>query len=510
MRRKPVMKTNDSTDKSIGRSVARNMSVMFSAQAVNWVSSFILLYFLPRFLGSEDYGRLYLALSIKMMLGLLIDFGGNYLIPKEVARSQKVGSSILSSYIILRILLWILAIGMIILFSNLLGYSQHVHFLILILAIGKLWEGAYSAIGAYFQGIERMEYPSLGSIVERMAVAIFSIIALFLGADSIAIAVIMATGALLHLIVLLYFSHKIVPIKYAFDFKIFGLLYTGLPYFLFSLFSVIYYRIDAVMIASFTSETVTGWYGGAFRFFDIVMILPLIYKTAIFPVFSRLWNNTEGKLQHTISQSLRLMIILGLPVALVVFWFAEDIIQFFMGLDEFGPSVLILQIFSASIPIIYLDIILGSALLSAADRQKEWATVGFIAIFVNIGLNYVLIPYTQSAYGNGGVGAAAATLFTEVFMMGSAFILLPKGYLQGFKPSFLFKPALATGVMGISILGAGLLNLYWMISMLVGGVVYLGALFLFKTFSNVEVSLLREFISVEHIKGFLKLSKEPN
>jgi len=93
---------NKDSQGSIARSVAKNMSVMLGAQIVTWVSGFVLLYFLPRYLGSEDFGRLYLALSIKMMMGLLIDFGGNFLIPKEVARSEKVGTSILNSYIILR------------------------------------------------------------------------------------------------------------------------------------------------------------------------------------------------------------------------------------------------------------------------------------------------------------------------------------------------------------------------------------------------------------------------
>lgn len=138
-------------------------------------------------------------------MGLLIDFGGNFLIPKEVARSEKVGTSILNSYIILRILLWILAIGLVILFSNLLGYSEHVHLLILILAIGKLWEGGYSAISAYFQGVEKMEYPSMSGICERVFVSLFSVIALLMGAESTEIAIIISSGALLNLMVLVYF-----------------------------------------------------------------------------------------------------------------------------------------------------------------------------------------------------------------------------------------------------------------------------------------------------------------
>lgn len=488
------------TNQEIGQSVARNISVMFAAQVVTWGSSFVLLYYLPRYLGSEDFGRLYLALSIKMMLSLLIDFGGNYLIPKEVARSEKAGLNVLSSYIILRILLWALSIGIILLMSDLLGYSEHVHILILILAIGKLWEGGSSALSAYYQGIERMEYPSIGSIVEKVLVAAFAVVALLMGGDSIQIAIIFTAGALINLVVLIWFSRKTVRVSYKVDLKMFSLLSSGMPYFLFSLFSVIYYRIDAVMISAITTETVTGWYGGAYRFFDIVMVLPLLYKTAIFPVFSKLWNNKQGVLENTVSESMRLMILLGIPTAILICVYAEPIIHFFMGLEEYGPSVIILQIFAISIPIIYIDIILGSAIMGAANRQKAWAVVGFVAIFVNIGINFLLIPYTQAAFANGGIGAATATLFTEVFVMVCALFLIPSSYLKPFKRAYLFKPVAASLVMVAIVVFMVKMNVYWMLAAAIAIIVYTGALFLFKTFNRDEKILIRNVLSVDQFK----------
>lgn len=488
--------SNQNTRAEIGQSVAQNMSVMFGAQVVTWGSSFLLLYFLPRYLGPEDFGRLYLALSIKMILGLLIDFGGNYLIPKEVARSKKKGKIILSSYIMFRAVLWVLSIGLILLFSNLLGYSQHVHLLILILVIAKLWEGGSSALNAYFEGLEKMEYPSIGKIVEKVFVAIFAIGALLLGADSIGVAVVMTIGALLNLIVIYWYSRRVVRIRFNFDPKIFSLLRSGMPFFLFSLFSVIYYRIDAVMLASFTSDEVTGWYGGAFRFFDIVMVLPLLYKTAIFPVFSKLWDNKEGVLESTVGHSMRLMIILGIPVAALIYIFAEPIIQFFMGLEGYASSIIILQIFALSIPFIYIDIILGSALMGAANKQKAWAVTGLIAIFINISANSLLIPYTQQAFLNGGIGAAIATLFTEIFVMVSAFYLLPKDYLQTFKSSYIIKPVLATIFMVLPVLLLlSYTGLYWMIILFLATVIYISALFLLKTFNKVELKIITVFFS---------------
>src|SRR5690625_247966 len=484
----------------VGRSIMRNLSVMFGAQGLTWISGFVLLFFLPRYLGSEDFGRLYLAMSVVAIMGLLVDFGGNYLIPKEVARSRIKGVRILGSYIILRIFLWILSIGVILLISHLLGYSGHVNMLILILAVGKLWESGVTAFNAYFQGIERMEFPSMATIAERLFVSLFAVGALLLGADSITVAIIMTLGGLINVIIIVWLSRKFVTVQYKFDTEVFSLLNSGMPFFLFSLFSVIYYRIDAMMVSSFTNEMVTGWYGGAYRFLDIVMVLPILYKTAVFPIFSRLWDNKDGVLESTVGESLRLMIILGIPSMLLIALFAEPIIDFFMGLEEYGPSVLVLQIFAIGIPIIYIDVILGSALMGAANRERAWAMVGLLAIGVNIGFNYFMIPYTQQVFGNGGLGAATATIITELFVMVSAFLLLPRGYLQTFRTTYLLKPVAAGCIMLVAVLLLSVSGLYWILTALAGGVVYIAALFLVKTFSQAEIELIRELISVNQLK----------
>lgn len=487
----------------IGKTIARNFSILFGAHAVTWVTSFVLLMFLPRYLGSEDYGRLYLALSIKMILGLLIDFGGSYLIPKQVARSQEQGTKVLSSYIILRIFLWILSVGVLLLIGHLLGYSEHVNILLMVMAITMFWEGGSKAYKAYFQGIERMEYPSVGMVTEKVFVAVFAVIALLFGADSIGVAIIMTFGALCNLVVLVWYSRRFVNPSYQFNSKVFSLLQSGMPYFLFSLFSVIYYRVDAVMLSYLTTETVTGWYGGAYRFFDMVMMLPMIYKTVVFPVFSKLWDDENGVLQATISKSLKLIIIFGIPVSFMIFLFAEDLIHFFMGLEEYGSSVIILQIFSISIPFIFVDVILGSAILGAANRQRGWAIVGFLAIFLNVGVNYLLIPYTQTFYANGGIGAAIATFITEAFMLCSALYLLPANYLRTFRLSYITKPVISGVVMAVVIWLLGNTGLYWMINAVIGSVVYVAGLFAVKLFDPEEMKIIKSLASFSELKVML-------
>ncbi len=144
-----------------------------------------------------------------------------------------------------------------------------------------------------------------------------------------------------------------------------------------------------------------GWYGGAYCVFDVVMFVPSIFTTVIFPIFSKL-ENDQKELSDTFQRSLKYMILSGIPMAICFFLFAEDIVKLFYGLEEYQPSVLLLQVFAPGVILIYIDFIMGSTIM-ATDKQKTLAWVGFAAILLNVGLNYIMIPYAQQIWSNGGV-----------------------------------------------------------------------------------------------------------
>ena len=100
-----------------------------------------------------------------------------------------------------------------------------------------------------------------------------------------------------------------------------------------------------------------------------------------------------------------------------------------MGLlypSEFSRSVPIMVILALNVPLVGADMIIGTALI-ARDKQRQWALTGVSAAFLNPAMNAVLIPLTQSAYGNGAIGAATATLLTEMYLMAMGLRLLPRG-----------------------------------------------------------------------------------
>lgn len=492
----------------IRNSITKNTTVMLGAQMITWLSSFVLLMFLPRYLGSANYGQLYLALSVAMILSIIIDFGGNYLIPKEVARTKEKTSRILISYIGVRLLVWAACMGGLILFSYVVGYSTTVVTLLIVLGGSKLFEGVSKAIRSCFQGHEMMEYPSVGVIAEKVFVSLTAVTALLLGAGPITIAIIMAIGVVINLLTCLKFLPYIVESIPNFRINIsFGLIKSSIPYFLWSIFAVIYYRIDTVMLSTMTTENVVGWYGGAYRFFDVVMFLPSILTTVLFPILSKLTDDRDGDLSNTFTQSLKYMVMASIPMTVLFFLFAENIVQLFYGLGEYGPSVVVLQVFAPGIILVYIDFIMGSTIL-ATDKQRLWAGIGFAGILLNIGLNYLMIPYAQELWANGGIGAAITTLITELFIMGSAFTILPRRYYGDFALQIPVKGVFCGGIMAAVLWGMFEMNIFWMVQIGVGLITYVSACIAVGLISQNELEYFKKTFAEKKLMSILNPKRE--
>ena len=213
------------------------------SQVITWGSSFLLMLFLPRYLGSEEYGRLYLAMSITAIFQVFIEFGGFFYITKYVARDREKTPYIVSDIETLRFLLWSVSLVLIAGFLAVAGYPRSVNLLVAIFGISKLWETLTSLIQRCFQGVEVMQYSAVGNIAERVFVSIACITALFLGAPIVVIGLLMAVSTLLNYLISRKFLPKIIQFKPKADRgRIKLILKESMPYFLWTLFGIIYPR----------------------------------------------------------------------------------------------------------------------------------------------------------------------------------------------------------------------------------------------------------------------------
>jgi O-antigen/teichoic acid export membrane protein len=466
---------------------------MFFQQAITWASTFLLMLFLPRYLGPVEYGKLFLALSIVEMFKIFVAYGGNYLVAKYVSRDREKTGQILIDAVAFRLALAVFAIGILVVFINVVGYSGDQQSIILISGGVLLWHGGITAFYASYQGHEALQYTSAGAVAERVLISAGAIGALLLGAETWVIALIIVMGTLANLLVLVGFVGKIVPSIPRVDWReALGQMKAGVPYFLFAVFSVIYYRVDSVMLSKLAHGEVVGWYGGAFRLFDVLNFFPYILTVALFPVLSRLWKDADQMHRQTTLKSLEIVILAGIPIAVGVIVLAENAVGLFYGLEAYGPSVIVLQVLTAGLLFLYVDMVLVTNLL-ASDRQRQFTFVSLGAIPLKFGLNVGLINLFESSVGNGGIGAAVATVSTEFCIMIAAIFLTPKGTLSGFRVSLVLKGVLAGAVMGLVLL---ILpdTFSWVLKAALGLLVYAAVLWQTRPMEPEVETLLREIV----------------
>ncbi len=468
-------------------SIARNTKAMMFSQIVTWASSFVLMLFLPRYLGAEDYGRLYFAISINALGALAMDLGFTALIVKEIARDRAKANSLAINAGVLRVLLWIVSLACTMAFVKLAGYSREAMFVVLVLGGANLFFGLYDLLHRVFVGLERMEFRSYALIVEKVFLALAGVGLLLMGANSLVIAGVMLVSMALNFLVSAHFLRKIVPVKLDIDPSSWRpLLRAGLPFMISTVLGFIYYRIDVMMLSTMTNEKVVGWYGAPYKLFDTLMFFPTILNTAVYPVLARLYHTSKESMVETSRKILDLTMIIAVPIAVGMVALARPIISFLFGLNEFEQSVILLQVLAPSLLLVYVDFVLNTVLISN-DRQKKLVIVSIVATVINVTVNYYAIAYFQRNAGNGAIGAAITTAITELCVMSMSIAILPKGCFGVPNVLLAGKTLVAGAVMGAVIWGLDHQGVWWVLAGAIGTVVYGGALFILKVVTKREV-----------------------
>ena len=150
------------------------------------------------------------------------------------------------------------------------------------------------------------------------------------------------------------------------------------------------------------------------------------------------------------------------------------------------------EFFSASLPLVGLNMMVG-AMLAARDRQRQWAIAGIGAAALNVALNFIAIPYTQTRFGNGAIGAALVTSLTEVFLLVAGQLLLERGILNRRTYVTAAKCVVIGAVMGLLVWLANDLPLVLLIPL--GTVVYVVGVLAARVLTRDDIAQVRSLLA---------------
>jgi hypothetical protein len=276
------------------------------------------------------------------------------------------------------------------------------------------------------------------------------------------------------------------------------LLRKSIPFFVYGVLGVIYYRIDTIMLSLMTSTAVVGWYGAGYRIFDTLVFLPsLVISAIMYPVFSQLSAHSQSDLKIAIEKSLNFLLFCCIPISTGLIIAAPNLVGFLYHRSDFINAIPVMQYLAPGLLFLYVNSVLTSTLISVG-REKKITLMAGIALVFNLGLNLLLIPLYQQ------VGAALVTSLTELLLLVVSLFFTPRPLWPSGSMKVGLKALLAAMVMGVVIWF--IRQESFLLILLISAVVYFGVATLIGTIPREDVKAL--YTSIRHKAERGKTSSE--
>ncbi len=461
--------------------IAKNSLVLLLAGLINKILGVALVIYAARQLGTEGFGRYAFVLSMHAIFYIVTDFGLGTLITRDLSRQPQRESRYFVNILAIRVLLSLAAAGGMIGTVALLGHPAEIVVLTVITSLALAFTCNIDTCSAIFYAHQRMEIPATVSVAANTIRVAASLGALAAGAGVITLLGIFTLAAAVHFVLILWMLLVFVKPVFSLDWSFWKkIMKEAYPLALANLFSVIYFRIDTVMIASLVGQEAVGQYNAAYRLLEFTMILPAYYAGAVFPVISTAFQANPPRFILIYRRSLKYLLVASLPLALGTAVLAPEIINILYG-PEYTASIPLLPILMWSLVLIAANSI-NSPYLIAMGRQRIVTRLILVGMIFNIILNALAIP----RYGISG--AAWVTLISEVLTVSLFIAVLRRPLALNLKMVRHFIPPLVAGGLMYG-------TLYFLpgwnigFKILLGGVVYGLLLFLLKAFDAVDFEL---------------------
>jgi O-antigen/teichoic acid export membrane protein len=183
------------------------------------------------------------------------------------------------------------------------------------------------------------------------------------------------------------------------------------PMWLATLLSLLYFKIDVVILRSFVGDAELGAYSAAFKIFEALTILPSVVTAAAFSPLTRAHGNRDQQRRWEWGLS-SVLLVLGCLVGGLLLLSSERVVALLFG-ASFARATASLEILSLGVPVMFLNAGLWQFLI-ARNLEVRNLVLSALLLLLNVGMNLVLIPRLRAP------GAAWATVLSEVAHAGLA------------------------------------------------------------------------------------------
>ncbi len=403
--------------------MARNFIHLGLGQVATTILTILLSATLARLLSPSDFGLLFLLTSIAIFVYVVVDWGHGAILIRETARHPERSGDLLGSALAVRAATALIACPVAVAATWLLGYDVRTRVLTGVLILGWLPQYLGMAFGWVFRAYERMDREALLNVVLKLATLIGSVACLALGGRLLGLLLVWSAAGCLTLVIAIAMHRSLrLPGVSARMSTARELLRDGTPLFAMALAIFIEPVINTNILYKLASPTVVGWYGAAWTIAGSLLAPATVLSAAMYPRLSTAVGDAV-EFKRVFGISFRPLVLLAVLGAVGTYLFADVPVALIYSLEKFGPAADILRAFAPVLLLMYVDMLMGMAIV-AAGKSVKLAIVKVGVVALTTGLVFVLVPLCQARFANGGLGVMYALAIGELMMLVAAGILI--------------------------------------------------------------------------------------
>jgi O-antigen/teichoic acid export membrane protein len=381
-----------------------------------------------RYLGPDQYGQLSYALAFVLLFSSFANLGLDSIVVRNIVRSSSTKDEILGTVFVLKLMGGVTAFAIIMVAIFLLRPADNLtHWLVGITATGMIFQ-AFDTIDYWFQSQVQSKFTVIARNIVFLLLSTVRIVLVITKAPLIAFAWAGLAETVLGAMGLMaayrvngrYLKAWRATLGLAKE-----MLRDSWPLIFSGIVSMIYLRIDQVMLGEMVNNKEVGIYSVAVRLAEVWYFIPMAIYSSVLPSIVEAKAVNEELFYERLQKFYNMMAFIGYAVALPVTFLAGWVVELLFG-HVYGKAGTMLAVLIWAGLFVNLGIARSSFLMSMNWTRVHLMTV-FLGSLINVALNFLLIP----RYG--GMGAVIASCIAYWFAAHGA--------------CFVYKPLFKTGSM---------------------------------------------------------------
>ena len=348
------------------KSLIENFLSLSLLQGLNMILPLITFPYLVRVLGIDNFGLVNFSLSIIGYFNILVSFGFELSATKDISlnreNKQKL-SEIFSSVTIIKIGMFIFSIAILsilILFIDSMNENLRLYYATFGIVLGNVLFPSW-----FFQGVEKMKYITIITVITRSLFTIFIFILVQSEDDFIFVPLLNSISAIIGGIIAIYIIFKTYTIRFYIPKKniILKQLKDSFYYFISRIANNGSRYFATTIIGAYFGNTIVGYYALVEKLFYAFTSIGGLVSQTIYPYMSRTKDLKFFK------KTLFLSVIITVPLLLILIYFNEFFLMIVFAIKNEMVSNIFSIVFSGALFSIVSSII-GFPFLAAFGYPK--------------------------------------------------------------------------------------------------------------------------------------------